>query len=75
MDKPSHWVTFLNYMFNPMDGFVHILPKIGLKQPSIFWRHSIVKDAGDLYSTECNKLSAITSLVRSFIQYVFVIYV
>jgi len=27
MDKPSHWV---------MAGFVHILPKIGLKQPSIF---------------------------------------
>jgi len=22
--------------FNPMAGFVHILPKIGLKQPSIF---------------------------------------
>jgi len=36
MDKPSHWVTFLNYIFNPMAGFVHILPKIGLKQPSIF---------------------------------------
>jgi len=32
----SHWVTFLNYIFNPMAGFVHILPKIGLKQPSIF---------------------------------------
>jgi len=36
MDKPSHWVTFLNYIFNPMAGFVHILPKNGLKQPSIF---------------------------------------
>jgi len=36
MDKPSHWVTFLNYIFYPMAGFVHILPKIGLKQPSIF---------------------------------------
>jgi len=36
MDKPSHWVTFLNDIFNPMAGFVHILPKIGLKQPSIF---------------------------------------
>jgi len=37
MDKPSHWVTvhFLNYIFNPMFEFVHILPKIGLKQPSI----------------------------------------
>jgi len=21
MDKPSHWVTFLNYIFNPMAGF------------------------------------------------------
>jgi len=37
MDKLSHWVTFLNdNIFNPMAGFVHILPKIGLKQPSIF---------------------------------------
>jgi len=35
MDKLSHWVTFLNYIFNPMAGFVHILPNIGLKQPSI----------------------------------------
>jgi len=32
----NNWVTFLNYIFNPMAGFVHILPKIGLKQPSIF---------------------------------------
>jgi len=31
MDKPSHWVTFLNYIFNPMAGFVHILPQIGYK--------------------------------------------
>jgi len=23
MDKPSHWVTFLNYSFNSMAGFVH----------------------------------------------------
>jgi len=36
MDKPSHWVTFLNYIFNPTAGFVYILPKIGFKQPSIF---------------------------------------
>jgi len=35
MDKPGHWVTFLNDIFNPIAGFVHILPKIGLKQPSI----------------------------------------
>jgi len=27
---------FLNYIFNPMFEFVHICPKIGLKQPSIF---------------------------------------
>jgi len=32
MDKHSHLVTFLNYIFD----FVHILPKIGLKQPRIF---------------------------------------
>jgi len=38
MDNLSHWVTFLNYIFNPMAGFIHILPKIGLKQPSIFFR-------------------------------------
>jgi len=36
MDKPSHWVTFLNDNFNPIVGFVHIVPKIGLKQPIIF---------------------------------------
>jgi len=36
MDKPSNWVNILNYIFNPKFGFVHILPKIGLKQPSIF---------------------------------------
>jgi len=23
MNKPSHWVTFLNYIFSPMAGFVH----------------------------------------------------
>jgi len=28
------WITF----FNPMAGFVHILPKIVLKQPSIFYQ-------------------------------------
>jgi len=36
MDKPNHWVTFYIDIFNPMFGFVHILPKIGVKQPSIF---------------------------------------
>jgi len=30
------WVSILNYIFNPKFGFVHILPKIGLKLPSIF---------------------------------------
>jgi len=29
------WVKILNYIFNPTFGFVHILPKSGLKQPSI----------------------------------------
>jgi len=29
-------MIFLNDIFNPMAEFVHILPKIGLKQPSIF---------------------------------------
>jgi len=29
-------LTFLNYIFDPMAGFVHILPKIGLRQPSNF---------------------------------------
>jgi len=29
------WLHFLNY-FNPIFEHVHILPKIGLKQPSIF---------------------------------------
>jgi len=29
MDKPCNWV---NYIFNPKFGFVHILPKIGFKQ-------------------------------------------
>jgi len=28
--------TFFNYSFNPTFGFVHIWPKFGLKQPSIF---------------------------------------
>jgi len=29
------WVKFLNDIFNPIFGFVHILPNFGLKQPSI----------------------------------------
>jgi len=34
--KLSHWVKCLNNIFNPTFGFVHIRPKFGLKQPSIF---------------------------------------
>jgi len=29
-------VKILNYIFNPTFEFVHIWPKVGLKQPSIF---------------------------------------
>jgi len=36
IDKPSKWVNILNDIFNPKFEFAHILPKIGLKQPSIF---------------------------------------
>jgi len=32
--NPAIGLNFLK--FNPMAGFVHIWPKIGLKQPSIF---------------------------------------
>jgi len=34
--NPAIGLLFLNYIFNPIAGFVHILSKIGLKQPSIF---------------------------------------
>jgi len=34
IDKSSNWVNILNENFNPKFRFVHILPKIGLKQPS-----------------------------------------
>jgi len=36
LDKPSHSVKNVIEKCNPMAGFVRILPKIGLKQPSIF---------------------------------------
>jgi len=36
MDEPSHNI-FFNYIFKPTFVFVHIWPKIGLKQPSIFF--------------------------------------
>jgi len=49
MDKPKRWVEKCNFklpspftfnykiaIFNPIFGFIHILPKFGLKQPSIF---------------------------------------
>jgi len=43
MDKPSHWVTFLNDNFNPIVGFVHILPKIGFKttQHFLVWLNAL----------------------------------
>jgi len=41
MDKLKHWVNCLNYIFNPKSGFVHILPKFGLKQPSFFLECSL----------------------------------
>jgi len=34
MDPLKHWVKVKK--FNPMAGFVHISPKIGFKQPSIY---------------------------------------
>jgi len=34
--NPTIGLHFLNDIFNPMFGFVHIWPKVGLKQPSIF---------------------------------------
>jgi len=45
MDKPKCWVknvisnfqlSTLDCIFNPTFGFVHIRPKFGFKQPSIF---------------------------------------
>jgi len=37
MDKPKRWVKNVIKKINPKTGYVHILPKIGLKQPSIFY--------------------------------------
>jgi len=38
--NPNVWLKcnlkIFNYIFNPTFGFVHIWPKFGLKQPSIF---------------------------------------
>jgi len=34
--NPAIGLHFINYIFNPMFEFVHIRPKIGLKQLSIF---------------------------------------
>jgi len=36
MDKASHWVKIFNSIINPTFRFVHIRPKVGLKQLSIF---------------------------------------
>jgi len=50
LDKPKCWVRnvistvhFLNYIFNPTFGCVHIWPKFGLKQPSIFLEFTILE--------------------------------
>jgi len=43
MDKPSHWVEFFYYIFNPTFGFVHIWPKVRLEQPSNFRVYSHFK--------------------------------
>jgi len=37
MDKPKHWVKNAIKKNNLMSGFVHISPKVGLKQPSIVY--------------------------------------
>jgi len=36
MDKNNRWVKNIISKYNPMAGFVHIWPKIGLKRPSNF---------------------------------------
>jgi len=36
MDKPKRWVKNVIKKCNPVAGFVHFWPKVGLKQPSIF---------------------------------------
>jgi len=36
MDKPKRWVKNVIEKCNPIAGFVHILAKVGLKQPSNF---------------------------------------
>jgi len=38
MLKLKHWVKNVIEKIHPMSGFVHVLPKIGLKQTSIFFR-------------------------------------
>jgi len=53
MDKPKCWVKILTQfqlslstviffflMFNPTFGFVHIIPKFGLKQPTFLERNT-----------------------------------
>jgi len=41
IDKPSNWV--LNDIFSPKFGFVHILPKMVLKQPSILQKNTVAR--------------------------------
>jgi len=43
MDKPKRCVKKVIKHFNPMAGFVHIWPKVGLKQPNINYT---LKNAG-----------------------------
>jgi len=41
MDKPERWVKDLIKKFNPINGFVHISPKVGLKQPSVHYSNQV----------------------------------
>jgi len=43
IDKPSNWVNILNDIFSPKCGFVHILPKMVLKQPSILQKNTVAR--------------------------------
>lgn len=43
MDEHNCWFKFFNYILNPTIGFVHVWPKQGLKQPSIFFNVQEIK--------------------------------
>jgi len=52
--------------FNPMAGFVHIWPKIGLKQPSIFFVSSPQNEHSIIYSSSsCSKPVSISLLCET----------